>query len=129
MLERSIDLADVPSGSWFLVLNVVQVVGEEGDENFSQHVKDGELRTYAVVNGKRIDYVNRHIKDKNEAPARVRMAVPGGLLHPGRNTIRLELTGMADKPSQLDDLGVLRIGLEQIKAVDAKRNGARPAQP
>ena len=40
------------------------------------------------------------------------MAIPPGLLHAGKNTIRLELTGAAEKDTQLDDLGVLQIALE-----------------
>ena len=127
VLERSVDLPSVPGDRWFLVLDVVQVVGEEGDEAFSPRVKEGELRTYAVVNGKRIDYLNRYIKDKNETPARVRMPIPAGLLHPGKNTIRLELVGMADKPTQLDDLGVLEIAVEQLSGEKAEgRPGAAP---
>ena len=37
------------------------------------------------------------------------MPIPAGLLHPGKNTIRLELTGTAEKETQLDDLGVLEM--------------------
>ena len=45
-------------------------------------MKNGELRTYAVVNGRRIDYVNRHIKSRNETPERVTMAIPAGRAAP-----------------------------------------------
>jgi hypothetical protein len=122
VLERSIDLAEAPTGSWFLVVDVVQVVGEDGDPDYSERVRNGEFRTYALVNGRRIDYVNRHIKTKNATPERVRMPVPTGLLRPGKNTIRLELTGAADKNAQLDDLGVLQMGLEQPDAGNAPAN-------
>ena len=78
-------------------MDVVQVVGENSDPAYSQRVRDGELRTYVVVNGKRIDYLNRYIKTSNDAPERVAIPIPAGLLRPGKNTIRLELTGMADR--------------------------------
>ena len=111
VLEKLINLQEIPAGSWSLVLDVVQVVGENGDPDYSEKVRNGELRTYALVNGQRIDYVNRHIKTKNETPERVIMAIPAGLLHAGKNTIRLELTGTAEKNTQLDDLGILQMAL------------------
>ena len=46
---------------------------------WSQRVRDGELRTYVVVNGKRIDYLNRYIKTRNnDAPERVAIPIPRG---------------------------------------------------
>ena len=112
VLERSIELAEAPEGPWALVLDVVGVVGEHNHDEFSPRVRNGEFRTNAAVNGKRIDYVNRHIKTKNDMPERVTMAIPPGLLHPGKNTIRLELNGTDEKDTHLDDLGVLQIALE-----------------
>ncbi len=129
VLERKIDLAETTAGSWFLILDVVQVVGEDGDPLYSERVKNGEFRTYALVNGRRIDYVNRHIKTDNATPERVRMAIPPGLLHSGTNTIRLELTGAADKNAQLDDLGVLQIALEQADKGNPGRSGTPAARP
>ncbi len=129
VLERSIELAEEPGGPWFLVLDVVQVVDENNDDKFSARVRNGEFRTNAIVNGQRIDYVNRHIKTKNETPERVTMAIPPGLLHPGKNTIRLELTGAAEKDTQLDDLGVLQIALELAMPPAAKSSGAQSARP
>jgi hypothetical protein len=127
VLERSIDLPELPAGSWFLVLDVVQVVGEDGDPLYSERVKNGEFRTYALVNGRRIDYVNRHIKTDNATPERVKMAIPGGVLHPGKNTIRLELTGAADRNAQLDDLGVLQMALEHADAGSPRAGNGPPA--
>ena len=129
VLERSIELAETPGGPWFLVLDVVGVVGEHNHDEFSPRVRNGEFRTNAVVNGQRIDYVNRHIKTKNETPERVTMPIPAGLLHPGKNTIRLELTGAAEKDTQLDDLGVLQIALELGIPPGPKGSGAQSARP
>ena len=112
VLERTLELADVPDRPCFLVLDVVQVVGENSDPPWSQRVRDGELRTYVAVNGKRIDYLNRYIKTNNIAPERVAIPIPAGLLRPGKNTVRLELTGMATNEKQLDDFGVLQMAVE-----------------
>jgi hypothetical protein len=111
-LERTFELAEVPERPALLLLDLVQVVGESNNPDFSQRVRDGEFRTYAAVNGRRIDYVNRYIKTRNETPERVAIPIPAGLLRPGKNTIRLELTGSAGKENQLDDLGVLQIAIE-----------------
>jgi hypothetical protein len=127
VLERTIELQDVPDGSWFLVVDVVQMVGENGEPDYAEKVKNGELRTNALINGRRIDYVNRHIKARNETPERVAMAIPAGLLHPGKNTIRLELT--ADKETQLDDLGVLQMALMLTTKGNAKATGSPAAPP
>ncbi len=127
VLEKTIELQELPGGSWALVLDVVDVAGEEGND-YSDRVKNGEFRTYALINGRRIDYVNRHIKVLNEKPERVTMAIPAGLLHLGKNTIRLELTGAAGKTTQIDDLGVLQMALEVI-AGNAKAAVAPNGRP
>ena len=90
----------------------MQVVGEATGLPFSDLVKKGEIRTNIFVNGKAIDYLNRHITSKNETPERVRIPSPSGVLRTGANRVRLEQVGRADDPTYLDDLGVLEIGLE-----------------
>jgi hypothetical protein len=126
-LERAIELSEVPDRPAFLVLDVTQVEGEDNDSPFSANVRKGELRTYVVVNSKRIDYLNHYIKTRDEAPERVAIPIPRGLLRPGKNTIRLELTPTASKPKQLDDIGVLQIALEFGAA--EKPAAAPPRQP
>jgi hypothetical protein len=112
-LERTVSLSSIPTDPCFLVLDVVQVVGLDNDSRWSQLVRDGELRTYIAVNGKRIDFLNRYVK-RSDAPERVAIPIPPGALHSGKNIIRLELTGMATK--ELDDFGVLQMALEFRKA-------------
>ncbi len=60
-LERTVELAADSQGPAELVLDVLEVVPEAGDTMYSLQVRKGELRTYAIVNGRRIDYLNRHI--------------------------------------------------------------------
>ncbi len=123
LLERTIELAAVPDNPCFLVMDVVQVVGENSDPTYSQRIRDGELRTYIAINGKRIDYLNRYIKTNNIAPERVAIPVPVEVLRKGKNTIRLELTGMAAEEKQLDDFGVLQMAVE-FRSVS--RSAAQP---
>jgi hypothetical protein len=111
-LERTFNLAAVPERPAFVVMDVVQVVGENTDSTYSESIKNGELRTYVSVNGKRLDYLNRHIQSQNESAERIATAIPPGLLHVGENSVRITLTGMAGNPNQLDDLGILQIAIE-----------------
>ena len=112
VLERALELPVVPDRPCFLILDVVQVVSENSDPAYSQRIRDGELRTYVAVNGKRIDYINRYIKTSNNAPERVAIPIPTKVLRSGKNSIRLELTGMATDETQLDDFGVLQMAVE-----------------
>ncbi len=118
-LERSFGLTEVPAGPSFLTFDVVQVAGEASFLPFSDLVKNGEIRTNLLLNGKPLDYLNRHITTKNETAERIRVSIPDGLLQKGKNTLRLEQTGKADDPTQLDDLGVLEIGFESGERLPA----------
>jgi hypothetical protein len=122
-LDRTIALAEDPDGPAELVLDVVQVVPEAGNSEYSAQVRNGELRTYVSVNGRRVDYLNRHIKTTNDAPERVRIALPRGLLRAGENRIRIELTGGSGPQPIYDDLGILQIAVEFPAAA------SRPGRP
>jgi hypothetical protein len=111
-LERTVTLPELPAGDAALVLDVLQVEGEAADLRFSADVKKGELRTNVKVNGEPFDYLNRHVTTRNEAPERIRLPIPPGLLRPGRNVIRFEQTGRANDPNDVDDIGLLTIALE-----------------
>lgn len=112
VLERAVDLPTVPEGNAFLVLDLIQVVGEAADLPFSTLVKKGELRTNVKLNGEPFDYLNHYITTKNETAERVRLPIPRALLRPGKNVFRFEQAGIASDPNFLDDLGVLGIALE-----------------
>jgi hypothetical protein len=123
VLERTIELADVPPGPAFLSLDVVQVAGEASGLRFFDLVKKGEIRTKVSINEKSFDYLNRHVSSKNETPERIELPIPAGLLHPGINKLRIDQTGTASDPNYLDDLGILEI------AVDFPHVQAVPAAP
>jgi hypothetical protein len=111
-LERTFELAEVPGRPAELVLDVVQVVSETADSKFAHYIRAGELRTYLAVNGRRIDYLNRHIKTPNEELERVRIPIPPDVLRAGRNALRIEVTGTSSPGVLYDDLGILQIALE-----------------
>jgi hypothetical protein len=128
LLERAVELPAVPDRPAALVLDVIEVVSETGgDPNFAQQVREGELRTYAVVNGKRVDYLNHYVKNGNKTVERIRIPIPGGLLHPGKNSVRLEL--LADRHKRLDDLGVMQMALEFGTLTHATPKGDEPVPP
>lgn len=112
-LEVALRLAEVPPGASRLALDVVQVVGESGNLDFSDEVKQGFLRTNVLLNGKPIDYLNKHVRDRNDTAARIRLPIPAGLLRAGANTLRFEQTGMKADAEKLDNLGILTIAVEQ----------------
>ena len=131
VLERGFELDAVRPDPGFVVLDVVQVVGETAGLPYSNLVQKGELRTYVAVNGKRIDYINRYITSSNETPERIRIPIPRGLLKPGKNVLRIEQTGIASDPTWFDDLGVLQVAL-QFSAADnlaPDRPASPPAKP
>lgn len=126
-LERSFDLAEVPARPAFLVLKIVQAVGESTGVPYSNLVRKGELRTHVALNGKRIDYLNHYIKTSNESPERIRVPLPAELLKPGKNTVLIEQSGIANDPTWFDDLGVLEISVQFTAAAAAAESSPRPA--
>lgn len=95
-----------------LALDVLQVVGVEGNPAFSDRVKRGELRTKLLLNGKEFDCINRYIFDKNERVTRIRASIEPGLLKPGRNVIGFKQEGSESNRGGYDDLGIISIAVE-----------------
>lgn len=112
VLERKFMLESVPAGTAAVVADVIEVAGEDEKLAFAEFIKNGELRTNVFVNGRQIDYLNRHVRDQNESPARVRMPIPTGLLRPGENTLRFQQVGKMNEPEYLDDMGLLGLAIE-----------------
>ncbi|AMV38065.1 hypothetical protein [Planctomyces sp. SH-PL62] len=114
VLERPFEVpADaIDSGPAFAVLDVVGVVGEATGLPFSDYIRRGQLKTYLAINGRRVDYLNRHISGLNEAPERIRLPIPADALRPGANVLRIEQTGIEGNPDWYDDLGILGVAVE-----------------
>ena len=110
-LEQAFSLEKRPETPATLVQDVVQVVGE-ANSPFSDQVRKGEIRTHVRINGQRFVYINPHITTRLESPDRIRLPIPAGLLKAGENTLKIEQDGSADRPDELDDLGILTIAIE-----------------
>lgn len=111
-LSLTFDLKDPGTSLAMLVLDVVQVIGEEGTPVYSELVKKGELRTKLALNGRPLDDLNVHVTARNETTLRVRLPVPRGVLVPGRNVLTITQTGSKDDPNQRDNLGLSGVALE-----------------
>jgi hypothetical protein len=124
-LDVPFTLPVLPDGEAVLLLDVVQVIGETGNLDFSDLVKRGELRTVVLMNGKPFDTLNRHIRNRNDVPARVRLPIPSGALRSGANVLRFEQAGKKDDPRVLDNLGLLKMAVEFPEG-SRKDQGPRP---
>lgn len=121
-LDIPITLDRVPDGPATLTVVVVQLVGVEGTPPYSEAVKAGQLRTHVLLNGKKLDDLNSHVTTPNDVPRRLRLPIAAGLLRAGANRLRFEQSGLDEKPSERDDLGILGVALEWPElASEAKR--------
>lgn len=111
-VEIPFTLGKVPTGDPSLLLDVLKVIGEEGNREFSSLVKKGELRTAVYLNGKKLDDLNRFVSTSNETPLRLRMPIPPGLLKEGENRLKFEQNGTLTDPLLRDNLGLLRIAVD-----------------
>jgi len=111
-LALTFPLDGVPDGPAALAVDVLQVAGEAEMLRYSAFVKAGEFRTNLRINGKPVDYLNRHISSMNETPERIRLPIPAGVLVAGANRVEFEGVGKKDEPDELDDIGILGVALE-----------------
>ena len=125
-LALTFPLEAVPDGPAALAVDVLEVAGEAEMLPFSGFVKAGELRTSVRINGKPVDYLNRHVSSRNEAPERIRLPIPAGVLVAGANRVEFEEAGKKDEPDELDDLGILGVALESGFAAPAPPAPPRP---
>ncbi len=71
----------------------------------------GELRTEVVVNGRVVDYLNRHVERSSREPRPLTIALPRGVLRVGENTLRLRQTP-AGKTRHYESCGITGLVLE-----------------
>jgi len=128
VLERSFELPDRLEGPRFLVLDVIQVVGETPGLPFSEYIRRGELKTFVEINGARVDSLNRYVRDANETVERIRIPLATGVLKPGRNQLRIVQTGIAKNSAWYDDLGILGIAVE-VGAGELPKEPVAPPTP
>jgi hypothetical protein len=73
-----------------LVVEVVRLRGPA--DGIGRALERGELRTEVVVNGRPVDYLNRHVDRASAEPRRVVVDMPRGALHAGDNTVEVRQT-------------------------------------
>jgi hypothetical protein len=107
-LRRTFRLDAVPAEAR-LVVEVMRLKGP-GD-GIGEALERGELRTEAIVNGQRADYLNRHVGRSSPRPQRVSVALPRRCLQVGENVLELRQT--PDRASErCESCGICGIALE-----------------
>lgn len=97
-----------------LVLYAVGMEPMVSGAEFAKRLENDEWRTYASVNGQKLDpHGLNHLLPPNSRGA-VRLVVPiaPGVLKPGDNVLRIFQTPQKDDAKSFDDCGVFGIGLE-----------------
>jgi hypothetical protein len=107
-LRWTVRLEAVPQTA-YLVVDVLRLKGQ-GD-GIGPALELGELRTELLVNGERVDYLNRHVDRASPEPRRLHLAVPGRLLRAGDNVLELRQTPGHDSERH-EDCGVAGLCLE-----------------
>ena len=111
-LVVAFDLATIPPGAAFVLVDAVKVIAEEGLGEYSELIRKGQLRTTLSLNGQKVDDLNAHVAAFNENRQRLRLKVPAGVLRLGKNELRFDQAGTLAEPKLRDNLGILRISLE-----------------
>jgi hypothetical protein len=88
-LRRTFRLEEVPHAVC-LVLHVVHLRGP-GD-GIGAALERGEQRTEVVLNGKVVDYLNRHVERATHQPRRLSLPLSPDALRVGENALELRLT-------------------------------------
>jgi hypothetical protein len=111
-LRRTFRLEDVPH-EVRLVLHVAHLRGP-GD-GIGAALERGDSRTEVVVNGKVVDYLNRHVERATREPRRLSLSLPADALRVGENVLELRLT--QDRGSgRYEHCGVSGLRLEMPRA-------------
>jgi hypothetical protein len=88
-LKWMCSLAAVPASAR-LTVEVSELAGPA--DGIAQQLERGELRAEVLVNGQRVDYLNRQVERASPRPRRLTVEVPARSLRSGENTIELVQT-------------------------------------
>ncbi|MEW4566575.1 hypothetical protein AB1L88_01780 [Tautonia sp. JC769] len=110
--EVTFPIEAIPEGPISLVIDAVHVEGEFEGGRFAEELRAGFQRTILRINGEEFDALNRHVRDPNRTPRRLRIPIPLDRLQLGENRLRFEQLGREQDEDYRDDLGVLQIALE-----------------
>jgi len=97
-----------------IVLNTVGMEAMAPGGEFTKRLENDEWRTYAEINGQKIDPLGLNHRLPLDAKGSVRLVVPiePSLLRAGPNTLRLVQTPEKNDASSFDDCGVFGIGIQ-----------------
>lgn len=109
--ELRFDVAALPVGAAWLALSVVGLEGQGSP--FAPADENSPLRTDVVVNGRRLDYLNRHVLGTPVAGVRIRLPLPPDALRQGENRLAFEQAPSADDPTEYDDFGLWGVAIEE----------------
>jgi hypothetical protein len=107
-LRWTVRLEAAPDAAYFVV-QVLQLKGR-GD-GIGPALERGEGRTELLVNGQRVDYLNRHVDRASPEPRRLRLALPARILRAGENVLELRQTPGHDSERH-EDCGIWGLSLE-----------------
>jgi hypothetical protein len=88
-LKWTCSLAAMPASAR-LTVEVIELAGAV--DGVAQQLERGELRTEVLVNGQRVDYLNRQMERASPRPRRLTVEVPARFFRSGENTIELVQT-------------------------------------
>lgn len=117
------NLEKLPEHPVFLTADVAELIPSGPDTlnatPFLNEVRDGYLSTYLIVNGERIGTLNEYVSRQYpaNAPHRIRIRIPSGVLKTGANTIAFRQTSARDDAASFDDFEIRAIAIEEKYAV------------
>ena len=102
----------IPPGELWLSAYVVELEQVGPGAKYADALAAGHLRTNVVLNGKTVDYLNRHVSATTSRPQRIRLRIPRDALLPDQNRLVIQQISQRDKPSEYDDCGIYDLALE-----------------
>lgn len=117
-LERVVTFDQLPAGRTFCSFQVedLEPSGPRTPETspFLAAVRAGHLQTVLFINDRRIGDLNSYISERARPgqSQRVRVPIPEGVLHTGKNTFLLKQSPAADDPGNFDDFQVSQWAIE-----------------
>jgi len=108
-----ISLDEVPERA-SLVLHAVGMEPMVTGAEFNKRLENDEWRTYASINGQKLDPqgLNHLLPPNSRGSVRLVLPIAPGILKTGGNVLRIFQTSQKDDPKSFDDCGVFGIGLE-----------------
>jgi hypothetical protein len=110
-LRRTFQLGEPVPSEARLVVGVLQLKGPGDGPDVARSLERGGLRTEVVLNGRVVDYLNRHGERSSSEPRRLSMPLPRQLLHTGENELILRQT--EDRQTgRYEDCGIVSLAVE-----------------